>query len=129
MGDGFYTHCTNCDESDEYITGVGMLYGQLENVMPFITGKAMHTITDINNIFDIDSSDYEHKVLACPSCNTLHNRFYVKVEYGDGKVFETAFRCGKCRASLINAKHSIEHYNCKKCGMKTLEKDGEMLWD
>ena len=129
MGDGVYVHCTNCDASDEFITGVGMSYGYLEHVIPLITGKAKQTITDINNIFDIDSSDYEHKIFACPSCNTLHNRFYVKVEYGDGKVFETIFRCGKCRTNLIDAKHSIDYYNCKRCGMKALEENGEMLWD
>ena len=54
---------------------------------------------------------------------------YVKVEYDGGKVFETIFRCGKCRANLIDVKHSIDYYNCKKCGMKALEECGEMLWD
>ena len=94
-----------------------------------VKGKARQTIADILSAQEIHNAEYEHALFSCPSCNTLHSRFYVKVEYGDHEVFETKFRCGQCREALVKADQSIDHYNCKACGSKALEQEYEIMWD
>lgn len=130
MGSGFIVCCKSCGECDDFTLGVGMLYYSIDNVLPLIKGRARKAISDINNILFIDSIDCDHKVYACPLCNTLNARFYARIEYGDNQIYETKFRCGKCRSDFVEMTHPIDYYNCKKCGQQSLEHSGEMmLWD
>ena len=129
MGQSIDTHCQNCGESQQFTTGVGFMYSSLDQVIRFTSGNIKTKLQDIVSNHTISNSEYEHRVLVCPSCNTLHGRFYVRVDYDTGKVFETSFKCGKCRTGLVEMNKSIGEYRCEKCGDKSLEEIPGICWD
>jgi hypothetical protein len=129
MGGSISTHCRNCNHTEEFITGIGFSYFSLEKVIQFTTGNTRTKLQDIVSNHVLTDADYEHRVLACPSCNTLHERFYIKVVYDEGKVFGTKFRCGKCRVGLAEMDKPVEGYCCGSCGRKSLEEFLGINWD
>jgi len=129
MGQGFGILCRNCGARDEFLIGVGFMYSSLDRILPIVNRKTRQKLTDILSRQTIHDEEYEQVLLSCPDCNTLHNRFYVKVVYGNNEVFETKFRCGKCRKALVSANKSIERYRCKECGYEALEQECQIMWD
>jgi len=129
MGDGFGTLCTHCQAQEEFLTGVGMNYYSLERFIPFLRGNARKTLCNIIEQHTIHAYAGEHKLYVCTKCNTLHNRFYLTVEYDKGKVFETSYKCSECRTPLILASEPIESHACRKCGKKALSVISEIDWD
>lgn len=130
MGHGFCVNCYNCDEGECFTLGVGMMYSSLLNVISCIKGGAQKKVVDIMQNHDVMDAEFEHRLYACPSCQTLHERFYFFIEYDEGETYTPAFRCGKCRTPLIPADESkLEKYACKECGKHTLVRGAEMLWD
>ena len=129
MGGSISTHCRNCNHTEEFITGVGFSYSCLEEVISCTTGNTRTKLQDIVSHHSITESDYEHRVLACPGCNTLHERFYVRVAYDEDELFETKFKCGKCRAGLVAVDKPVEEYSCGKCGSQSLEELPGICWD
>lgn len=129
MGSSIDTVCKHCGEYESYILGVGIEYANLDAVIPITTGYVRRTLKEIIGNNAIVDADYEHVLYACEKCNTLHSRFWVRVEYDEDKVFETSFRCGKCRSGLVRAKQPIESYACKKCGRQELKEAPGILWD
>jgi len=130
MGSGFATLCTNCDSGEQFLLGVGMQYHSLINVISSVQGGARKKVVEIMENHDVHDCQFEHCLYACPDCNTLHGRFYVHLEYDDGKVYEQAFRCGRCRTLLVVAdEFHLEKYACKFCGQHSLVRGTEMMWD
>jgi len=131
MGSGFTALCTNCDFGEQYLLGVGMQYHSLINVITSVQGGARKKVLNIMKNHHVFDCQYEHRLYACPKCNTLHGRFYVHLEYDDGKIYEPAFRCGQCRTLLTFADEDhLEKYACKYCGKQSLIRDTEeMMWD
>ena len=84
------------------------MYSSLEKIIRFTNGNIKIKLQDIVSNHSVTEADYEHRVLACPACNTLHERFYVRVAYDEDKIFETSFRCGKCRTRLVKLNKLIE---------------------
>jgi len=70
-------------------------------------------------------------LFVCLKCDTLHSRFYIKIERDFSTVYETRFRCGKCRSSLIEVGDDLDitKYRCKHCGKQTLEQYMGLMWD
>ena len=110
-------------------TGVGMMDWSLEQALPKMRGKARRIVKEILANLDPHDADYGHRLLACPTCETLHNRYYLKVSWGDGKEYETLFHCGTCRTPFVEVNKPISEYRCRKCGSYALEEGGVMLWD
>ena len=129
MGQSISTHCRNCNHTEDFATGIGFMYSSLEKVIRFTNGTVRRKLRDIVSNHSVTDADYEHRVLACPSCKTLHERFYVRVIYDEGEVFETIFRCGKCRAGLVELDKLVEAYRCRKCGSQSLEEFPGIMWD
>ena len=129
MGGSISTYCKKCGDTQDFTTGVGFMYSSLEKVIRFTSSNIRTKLQDIVSSHSITNANYEHRVLACPNCNTLHERFYVRVQYDEGDVFETAFRCGKCRAGLVELDKPVEEYSCGKCGSRSLEEFPGMCWD
>lgn len=121
MGQSISTHCRNCNETENFTSGIGFMYSSLEKVIRFTSGNTRTKLQDIVSNHTVTEADYEHRMLACPSCNTLHERFYVRVAYDEGDVIETSFRCGKCRAGLVEMTKHVGEYSCGKCGGQSLE--------
>jgi len=129
MGQSIETHCKHCGDTKQFTTGVGFMYSSLTNVIRFTSGNIRTKLQDIVTNHTITEADYEHRILSCPDCNTLHGRFYVRVGYDIDKVFETKFRCGKCRTSLTELDKPVEAYSCGKCGDQSLEEFPGICWD
>jgi hypothetical protein len=141
MGGGFSTICSSCGDDQAYYLGQGFRYSSPFEMMDLFNGKAKQNFEKIVLYEEISSSTCINELYACQRCNTLHNRLYVKVEYGEGEVFETKFRCSECRQSINKTENShndyllikekiYEHYNCRKCGSKTLKQGLELpCWD
>jgi len=62
----------------------------------------------------------------CEKCLTPHSRFWIRLEREDGEVFETVFKCPKCRSRMIQGDLNFSKYACSLCGRKTLSAIGKI---
>ena len=111
--------------------GVGSLYGKLEHVVDTAVHRAYRPkIRELLAYSGDVTSEYEHRLFTCPRCNVLFARFYVKI-FHDGKaVYESQFKCPKCRKVLAFAdEENVGAYCCKSCGARTLIGNPWMCWD
>ena len=70
---------------------------------------------------------------TCPSCETVHNRFYFRLLHDDG-VFEPTYPCPHCKGRLTNLGYGmtkpLENIRCSSCHQKgTLIEVGAISWD
>ncbi len=130
MGYGMSVICQNCGKEEIYMLGIGMFFSSLENALYMAAPRPKRKrIQEILSSCKLPISDYEYKLYTCPRCNTLYNRFYVNIYDNDISVYESKFKCGKCRKKLIEAKKGIHNYNCSFCGRNALKIKQELLWD
>ena len=130
MGECIEIRCECCGHTRGFSIGVGMMYGDINSIIKRVlhssVKKQVIEMTELDNISSFECSE---EVYECESCDTLHNRTYFKMEYGDREVYETFFRCGQCRKSLRKATKQVDKYRCIKCGEYSLLKFLEILWD
>lgn len=131
MGQGITVKCRSCDAEENYMLGVGMLYFPLENVLDSAVPKRQREkVRRALKIAGQEGAEYSHKLFACPRCETLTTRFYIKIARGEEILFETKFRCGKCRQALVPVPDDdVSHYLCPACGKRTLESYISLMWD
>jgi DNA-directed RNA polymerase subunit RPC12/RpoP len=136
MGTGISIICQNCGYEKDFMLGIGMMYSSLEKVIDLSPHRKK--ILDIlqNHIvikdeFRWDNPFYEHRLYRCSSCNQLHERFYVKIEYDDKKVYETKFKCPKCKNELkaVEDEKDVKKHPCPECNNKKLFIQEMVLWD
>ena len=126
MADPIRTRCRRCDKQTRLKLGAGMSYLPLEEVVHYTRGNTRRALQEIVANHRIVSAEHSHRLFACTRCDTLHQRFYVRVDYEGGKmfggeVFETTFRCGKCRAPLAEPDKPLKEYRCSQCGHYALD--------
>ena len=126
MSDFIRTRCRRCDRQIRLKLRAGMSYLPLEDVLRYARGNARRTLQDIVANHRVVSAEHSHRLFACTRCDTLHKRFYVRVDYDAGKmyggeVFETTFRCGKCRTPLAEPGKPLNEYRCSQCGHYALD--------
>jgi len=109
--------------------GVGMQYSSLANVISNLHWRNRQKLEKFQNSGSIINEDFEHRIYQCEKCNIAYSRFWVKLERDDGEVFETTFKCPKCKSVLVNGDVDFSHYNCSVCGKNSLTVDMEILWD
>lgn len=131
MGSGINVSCESCDYNKEFFLGIGELYSSLENVINCIHYRRRPEVLDILQNHKVDQCYYEHKLYGCSNCAGLYERFYVKINYDDGKVYETDFMCGKCKTALVEVKDIGEVNNrpCPECSQQTLRVHEHLDWD
>ena len=136
MGIGVAIHCSNCGYSDNFMLGVGMLWRSFDDVSCYLNNRDRQKILDIlenhkaNCPEDEIYPDYENKLFRCDNCNCLLDAFYVKIMYDGKKLFETEFKCPKCKNKLKTINHErVVKYPCPECGKTTLEIKDRILWD
>ena len=130
MGYGMTVICKNCGNEETYMLGIGMMYSSLNAVLDLVVPKKKRDhIREILESCELPETEYEYKLYACPECNTLHERFYISICERGNTVYESKFRCGKCRSKLIEAKKDVSQYNCAHCGAKSLRREAEIMWD
>jgi DNA-directed RNA polymerase subunit RPC12/RpoP len=110
--------------------GIGMMYSSLEAVLDLVVPrKRREKIREILRTADPGSTEYSHRLYACPQCNALHQRFHIKICKENRAVYEPRFRCGTCWSSLVPAGDDVSQYCCRFCGSKALEQSGWLMWD
>lgn len=131
MGSGIAVQCQSCDYDKEFYLGVGMMYSSLENVIDSVHYRERPEVLKILQNHKVEKCDYEHKLYACTKCAGLYERFYVKIDYDGGEVYETDFICGKCKSGLVEVEDISAANNrpCPKCNQKTLRVEETVLWD
>lgn len=129
--------CGNCDYMDEFHLGVGMAYSRLENVIDLVHYIRRKKIMDILQNHTLIPGSWEHpnplfthRLYRCEKCNKLYNRFYVKICYDIDLVYETIFRCNRCKIQLkVIDPANIPDHPCPVCGKATLNTDSGIMWD
>jgi predicted nucleic-acid-binding Zn-ribbon protein len=152
MGTGVTISCKNCDYSDGFSVGIGMLYGSLRILLDFslkgslnhIKRKELIDLLDNHNADENNCGDtnFGHEILRCDKCNNLVERFHVKMLYDGDKVYETIYKCPKCKNKLdvfndysldFDTSESLDlPIPCPKCGENELFFDtyaGIVCWD
>ncbi len=131
MGQGLTVKCKSCGAGGNYTLGVGMMYFPLENVLDSVVPKRQREkVRQALKIAGQDAAQYSHTLYACPKCGALQGRFYIKVARGKETLFETKFRCGKCKHALVAVPNDdVSGYPCPACGKRTLESYITLSWD
>ena len=131
MGSGITISCESCDYDKTFYLGVGMMYSSLENVIKCVDRWRRAAVLEIIQNHEMGKCDYEHKLYGCANCKRLYERFYVKIDFDGGEVYETGFRCGNCRSNLVEIDDIMGMKNrpCPKCDIMTLRVEETVLWD
>lgn len=131
MGSGIIVHCESCEYEREFYLGLGMMYSSLENVIDCLDHWRRAEVLEILQNHKVEKREYEHKLYGCANCAGLYERFYVKIDYDSGKVYETDFKCGKCKSGLVEIEDISEVSNrpCPRCNQKNLRVEESILWD
>ena len=134
MGIGISVLCQNCGYEKKFTLGVGMLYSSLEKVIHLVPYRSREKVLDILRNHKVNKGEfrnplYDHRLFRCLSCNQLHGRFYVKIEYDDNKVYETKFNCSKCKKELkaVENEEDVKNYPCPKCDKTDLSMQEDVL--
>jgi hypothetical protein len=131
MGSGYVLHCSNCLFEQNVYLGVGMLYFSLENVVGQLHPSRRARVLDILTDHSVEKTDYWKALYRCEKCGRFYNRLYARIEYDDGKVYETRYKCPKCRRLLKEVPGDFDPTTvaCPSCGESCLEVQGDILWD
>jgi DNA-directed RNA polymerase subunit M/transcription elongation factor TFIIS len=131
MGYGLTVKCESCGAEEMFSLGVGMLYFPLENVLDSVVpARNREKIRRLLEAAGPQSAQYSHTLFACPKCETLQTRFYMKISQGDKTLYETRFRCGRCRHYLVMTdEKDVTKYRCSACGQKQLTSNVTLCWD
>lgn len=131
MGYGLEVTCKNCGAQEDYTLGVGMAYFPLERVLHSVVPKRhREKVLELLKIAGDDGAEYSHTLFRCPKCETLNQRFYIRLSRGNETLFETKFRCGKCRSALMPiSDEDVPNCRCSSCGSKSLERECTLMWD
>lgn len=130
MGHGLVTNCTNCNDEQNFFLNVGMCSPSIGHIIDNSHYRTRDKILDFLDKGEERSFDFSNKLFVCARCQVPHTRFWAKIERDDGDVFETQFKCPKCRSLMMEAsEEEITNYRCRKCGKRSLEVVGEIMWD
>ena len=136
MGHSYSTMCSNCSNSEDHLMGIGMRGPyNMDGIIEY--NKSMRDKVFFKYIRDNKnaklSSKSSYKMYECPSCKTLHSRFYIKINYDNNELYVKEYYCGKCHNILVPLDEDnikIKNYYCKKCNKKTLGKGMSFIqWD
>lgn len=131
MGGGFFFACPGCNYQLEVTLDIGFAYSSLENVIDRVHPKRRPKVIEVLKSHDVEACDYAHALYRCGNCAGLYGRFYVRIEYDGGKVYESVFKCPRCRAILERLPDDVEPppLRCPSCGRRNLEVSWGPLWD
>lgn len=131
MGTGITVECSRCSFSETFMLGVGMLYWSMDYVIDRIHNKRRGLIREILRNYKVNESEYEHRLYQCKRCNRLYERFYIRLRYDYCKLYETEFKCPKCKVPLeaVDDDKKIGNIPCAHCGHKSLKVTGIICWD
>lgn len=128
MGDLFSLYCQDCGYGVELRTGVGMLFGSMENVLFLVSKSRREKVKELLQRVDLASVQYSHTIFTCPECTLQGSRFNYRIKYGEGEVYQPYFLCSHCRTQLEEADYPRNTKHCPVCGSKNVI-TGSGCWD
>ena len=130
MGAEMCVACRECGYMDCYTTGVGMMYGNPESVVDLVHWRRRDRVRQIIRNHRVVDNEYEHRVYRCAKCDRLCGRFYIRLVYDEGEVYETKFSCWRCRKPLARiGEEQIPEMPCPGCRKHGLELFPGVMWD
>ena len=137
MGLGYVLACDRCNCSFEGRTGKGMMYYDLNKLIPMIHYTRRKRLQEILDNHQVNHTDFDHRVYRCTKCLRLGTRFYVNVEYDNNQTFETVFKCSKCKHHLEDVSTLFNHldfkekipFKCPNCLDFSLGVTDLIMWD
>jgi len=131
MGSGFSVECAICGWKRAFTLGIGMAYFSPAVVLAEqVHWKQRDKILALLNEGKPDDIEYSHQLYLCPKCSTLHQRFYINMRKEGLSIFETRFKCRKCRSELReSSEEDVASSRCGRCGQQALTIGDLMMWD
>ena len=132
MGTGYTYQCKKCLKTGSLTIGAGMLWYDFENVKSALHWQFRRQLEEFEKVNGSSSKDYSLNLYTCPKCKTIHSKFWVRATSQDGKIFETIFKCPKCKRKLEEVdeeEFDNANYACQNCGQFELEYITESIWD
>ena len=130
MGERFEINCSDCDYHKEVYFGVGKLYSSLQAILAIVHYRRRREIQRIIGNYEVRSSEYRHAAFGCSKCRTIYARLYIRILYGKNGVYETTFKCRRCRSVLDELlPEDIPKRLCPVCGECSLSIEKTIKWD
>ena len=138
MGHGVNICCEACGASEELILGVGMLSGDPFGIVQSMADKRRRDrILDKLWSNQPASLSAENNLYMCEACGKPTSRKTITITRDNELVYESQFRCGKCRKKLTCVESEAEQKiieailkgPCWECSEKDLAECAEILWD
>lgn len=131
MGQIIEVKCTECDYSAEFMTGAGLLDGNLNDIAARFKEDVAKHILYIAQNFKVDKFEYEKKIAACGNCRSLQSIPVISLEYNSDSRFNYGFSCEKCGAeyTFIVPINEVCNQKCPQCKKASLYNCGFGLWD
>ena len=128
MGSGVELHCPTCGWRRDFVLGVGMLYGELDNVVGLLPKAQRAQVDEIRLSHKTEPPEFQQELFVCDRCHALSGKLWVRLRWSGGKVYETEYRCRKCRGAM-RVVEDATGLHCPKCGAKPLAEGAQALWD
>ena len=136
MGSGYFINCESCTYQKEFLIGVGMSHGSLENIILSTNKNDQKKIKEIlsqDKNINLESNGYS--IFQCEKCFYLSNKFHIQLKLNKKSVFNNNPDCKKCnvRMKKINIDENLAQLktikNCPKCKSEKILTSESMLWD
>ena len=131
MGVGITVTCGTCSEAKYFRLGIGMAYYDLREVISAVHYTKRDAILKLLDEYEVSETEYEHRLFHCQKCHGLYERFYVRILYDSSELYESLFKCSKCKQVLssVDDLETIRDIPCSKCGKKSLDYFEYLNWD
>ena len=132
MGIQYTYDCKNCLQPGSLIIASGMSYYDYDNVKGDLHWQFRRQLEVFEKTNGETCKEYSYNLYTCTKCKTIHSRFWLKAISKNGEIFETIFKCPKCKKRLHNVPEknfNIINYACQKCGEFEIAISLEILWD
>jgi hypothetical protein len=130
MGDIIHIECGHCHQRQDFMLGVGMVYGKLENVLDCVPVSERSDVVRILAGHQVQATDFARRMYHCSGCHQLYERFHVRIEYELDQVFATSHHCRKCCLPLEPVSvEDVPSLPCAGCGQQALTVRVDGVWD
>ena len=134
MGHGNFVLCKSCEYEREFMLGVGMMYGSLQNILEFMDKRSSDEVSKIlQENSDLHFETDRHCVYQCRNCFSIQEKLHLLIYDKQEKlIYRTQSKCSKCKIKRrrVREKDNLLHQIiCPKCKNKELIVNGGLCWD
>ncbi len=137
MGQSYLIECNNCQyKSKEMMTGVGFLFGKIEDILHSLKGNDKKTVQTLKREKKIHTHySRGYSLYQCNSCHSIDNKCHLILYNKEGElIFQTNSYCNSCQE---NREYMPEDSNndtipdlfCPQCHNQNCNVILYALWD